>query len=481
MRQCTQDDANKALWSISTTLRDSIAPKVSMGYMLTVLFYKYISDVQLDDITLPEGTSFYDLLDNSHEPANGKRIDDALHKIAEANSASLKGVFQNIRFDSEELGDEERRNDILRLMLESFACPKFDFRFSTKERNDRIGNAYNYLFRQFALEIGKATEEFYTPPEISELIACLMTPEPGDEIADPTCGTASLLLQCAAQVQGKTGGKHTYALYGQESVGLLWSLAQMNLFLHGEDNHGIACGDTLRSPLLLNEDDTLKLFDVIVAHPPFSLNRWDYENAEEDIFDRYDRGVPPRTRADYAFILHMIATMKPVTGRMAVMMPHGVLFRSGPEETIRASLIEENLLDAVIGLPGKLLYSTNIPAVILIFRKQKRDDSVLFIDASQECQSGKNQNILRRMDIDAIVTAYTKRQNIEKYARLATLDEIRSYAYNLNISRYVERFETEGNSDLRSLLQEKAKLSNELTGLDLRLKSYLNDFGISID
>ena len=251
----------------------------------------------------------------------------------------------------------------------------------------------------------------------------------------------------------------------------------MNMFLHGEDNHRIEWGDTIRNPKLLDAEDRLKHFDVVVANPPFSLDKWGVDTAENDRFGRFRRGVPPKSKGDYAFILHMIETMKPKTGRMAVVAPHGVLFRGSSEGKIRQKLIEENLLEAVIGLPEKLFYGTGIPACILIFRKTKADDKVLFIDASREFKSGKNQNQLEEGHIAKIVETYRKRESVDKYAYLATPEEMAENDYNLNIPRYVDTFEEEEEIDLVAVRAERLKLKAELAALEEKMDSYLNELG----
>jgi len=251
----------------------------------------------------------------------------------------------------------------------------------------------------------------------------------------------------------------------------------MNMFLHGEDNHIIKWGDTLRNPRLLNKDESLKHFDVVVANPPFSLDKWGHEAAENDPHGRYRRGIPPKTKADYAFILHMIETMKPRTGRVGVVVPHGVLFRGSSEGKIRKKLIEENLLDAVIGLPEKLFYGTGIPAAILVFKKTKADNNVLFIDASREYDDGKNQNHLSRAHLDKILATYQARENVDKYAYLASLDEIKENDFNLNIPRYVDTFEEEEEIDLETVRKERTELKKQLAEIEKQMDGYLEELG----
>jgi type I restriction enzyme M protein len=385
-------------------------------------------------------------------------------------------VFQDISFNSNKLGDEQQKNDILRHLLEDFARPELNLRPSRVGQLDIIGNAYEFLIKNFASTSGKKAGEFYTPPEVSTLMARLMQPQEGDEICDPTCGSGSLLMKCGRLVRERTGTRK-YALYGQEAIGSTWALAKMNMFLHGEDNHRIEWGDTLRNPKLLDSPTSLKHFDIVVANPPFSLEKWGQEGADADSFGRFRRGVPPRTKGDYAFILHMVETMKPRSGRMAVVVPHGVLFRGAAEGRIRKKLIEENLLDVVIGLPEKLFYGTGIPAAILVFRKHKEDDKVLFIDASGDYQDGKNQNYLRESDLQRILDTVHARQSVEKYAYLASPAEIAENDYNLNIPRYVDTFEEEEEIDLMAVRREREQLKAELARLEQQMTGYLKELG----
>ena len=494
-----QDTINAAVWSACDTFRGTVDPSIYKDYVLTMLFLKYISDVWQDHyevyarehgdhpelitellknerFVLPPSANFYALHAARHQPGNGERIDKALHAIEETNLTKLRDVFQDISFNSTKLGDEAQKNDILRHLLEDFAKPELNLRPSRIGLLDVIGNAYEFLIKNFASTSGKKAGEFYTPPEVSQLMALLVDPQEGDEICDPTCGSGSLLMKCSQLIRQRSGGKK-YALYGQEAIGSTWALAKMNMFLHAEDNHRIEWGDTLRNPKLLDGNSQLKLFDIVVANPPFSLEKWGFENAGADPYKRYRRGVPPRTKADYAFILHMIETMKPGSGRMAVVVPHGVLFRGAAEGRVRKELIDENLLETVIGLPEKLFYGTGIPAAVLVFRKNKKDNQVLFIDASREYQDGKNQNQLREDDLQKILAAAVDRKNQDKYAYLASVAEIAENDYNLNIPRYVDTFEEEAEIDLMAVRAEREKLKAELAVLEERMATYLKELG----
>ena len=279
-------------------------------------------------------------------------------------------------------------------------------------------------------------------------------------------------------IRDNFNGSKKYALFGQEAIGSTWALAKMNMFLHGEDNHRIEWGDTIRHPMLLDKEGTgLLHFDVVTANPPFSLDKWGFEGAANDEFGRFRRGVPPKTKGDYAFISHMIETLKPETGRMGVVVPHGVLFRASSEGKIRTQLIEENLLDAVIGLPEKLFFGTSIPAAVLIFKKHKADDNVLFIDASREFKSGKNQNQLTEVSIKKIIDTYKARETVNKYAYLAAPEEIKENDFNLNIPRYVDTFEEEAEIDLLTVRNERIQLQSELKELEVEMEGYLKELG----
>lgn len=498
-----QDTINKALWSACDTFRGTVSADTYKDFILTMLFLKYISDVWQDHydqyqaehgdepelieemmknerFVLPKSSSFYALFEHRHEPGLGERIDQALHAIEEANGTKLKdagkSVFQDISFNTDRLGEEKQKNTILRHLLEDFAKPDLNLKPSRVGKLDVIGNAYEYMIKLFAASGGQKAGEFYTPPEVSDLISELLDPRPGESICDPACGSGSLLMKCGRKVVANHNSKQ-YALYGQEAIGSTWSLAKMNMFLHGEDNHKIEWGDTIGNPKLLDKNGNLMLFDIVTANPPFSLDKWGHDDAEHDKYGRFRRGVPPKSKGDYAFILHMIETLKPKTGRMAVVVPHGVLFRGSSEGKIRKQLINENLLDAVIGLPEKLFYGTGIPAAILVFKKNKDNNSVLFIDASQEFKSGKNQNQLSDENIQKIVETYYARQNDDKYAYIASLDEIKDNDYNLNIPRYVDTFEEEEEIDLTAVHAEREQLKAQLTELEEEMAKYLEELG----
>ncbi|MCF9046594.1 type I restriction-modification system subunit M [Acinetobacter nectaris] len=503
--QINQDTVNQALWSACNVFHGTTSTDIYKDFILTMLFLKYISDVWQDHydnykkaygdepelieemmknerFVLPRQSNFYSLYDHRYEAGNGERIDFALHTLEEANAIKLKevgiSVFQDISFNTDQLGEEKQKNVILKDLLEAFASTDLDLKPSRIGSIDVIGNSYEFLIKNFAASGSQQTREFYTPPEVSDLIAELLAPQKGDSICDPACGSGSLLIKCGRKVVSNHNSKQ-YALYGQEVIASIWSIAKMNMFLHGEDNHRIELGDTIRNPKFLDQNGDLMLFDIVSSTPPFLLEDWGSDTAESDKFDRFHRGIPPKTKCDYAFISHMIETLKPTTGRMGVVVPHGVLFRGSYEGKIRQKLIDENLLDAVISLPEKLFYGTGIPAAILIFKKQKSDDTVLFIDASREFKSGKNQNNLTVQNITKIVETYRTRESVDKYAYLATLQELKDNDYNLNIPRYVDTSKKEEEIDLIAVHTEREQLKIQLAELEIQMAKHLKQLGLA--
>ncbi|MFH1634712.1 MAG: type I restriction-modification system subunit M [Chloroflexota bacterium] len=497
--QISQDEINSILWKACDTFRGTVDPSEYKNYILVMLFVKYISDFWLDHyeqykqrygddetrlrrrmdhekFKLPAGTDFYSLYEQRNETNLGEIIDMALAAIEEANVEKLQGVFRNISFNSEAaLGQTRQRNARLKNLLTDFHDPRLDMRPSRINGMDIIGNAYEYLIGKFAAGAGKKGGEFYTPAEVSQLLAKLLDPQPGDRIYDPTCGSGSLLIKCASEV-----GSDDYALYGQESNGSTWALAMMNMFLHDVNQPKIEWGDTIDNPLH-REGDNLMRFNAVVANPPFSLDKWGYENAAADPFKRFWRGVPPKSKGDYAFLTHMVEStyLEPSqNGRVAVVVPHGVLFRGSSEGKIRQQLIEENLLDAVIGLAPNLFYGTGIPVAILVFKRNKPDTSVLFIDASGDFEPGSNQNRLRRADIDKILAAYQARETVDKFAYLADFDEIRENDFNLNIPRYVDTFEPELPVDMAAVNAEIGRLKVKLAEVEQQMETYLQELGL---
>ena len=494
-----QQDINNAAWAACDTFRGVMDAAGYKDYILVTLFLKYISDVwaehyelyleQFGDdderilrklkrerFVLPEGSGFYDLYKQRNEANIGELINRALDSIETANKVKLDGVFRNIDFNSEaNLGQPKDRNRRLKMLLEDFNKPKLNMRPS-RVSEDVIGNVYIYLIERFASDAGKKAGEFYTPHKVSELVAKLCKPKSGARICDPTCGSGGLLIET-----GKAVDDHNFSIYGMEVNGSTWALCRMNMFLHNADSARIEWCNTLTSPSLV-KDDRLMKFDNIVANPPFSLSKWGVTEAEADPFNRFWRGVPPQSKGDYAFISHMVESATKQKGRVVVVVPHGVLFRSAAEGRIREKLIEENLLDAVIGLPGNLFPTTSIPVAILIFDRSREKGGanedrkdILFINASKDYQPGKNQNTLLDDHIKKIINTYEKRKAKEKYAYLADFKEIKENDFNLNIPRYVDTFEEEVEIDIKAVQQEIEKLENELIMVRSKMAKLLDE------
>ena len=496
MRKINQSEINDVAWRACDTFRGVVDAENYRNYILVMLFWKYVSDVWRDHrdayakeykgnqeriqrrlsrerFQLPDGCDFLSLYALRNETDIGERMNVALAGIEEANKAKLEGVFREVDFNSEnKLGRTRDRNTKLKLVLEDFADPRLDLRPSVVGEEDVIGNVYEYLLERFASDAGKKAGEFYTPGQVSKLLAILLNPKKGDTICDPACGSGSLLIKV-----GRQADERDFALFGQEMNGTTHALCRMNMFLHGMDNFRIEWGDTLRNPRLFEGDHLLK-FDIVVANPPFSLDKWGHDSAEADPFHRYYRGLPPKSKGDYAFITHMIESAREGSGRVGVVVPHGVLFRGAAEGKIRQKFIEENLLEAVIGLPANLFFGTGIPAAILIFNKGKTHGDVLFIDASRDYKDAKNQNVLTDEHVDKIVATYRAFETVEKYAYRATPQELADNDFNLNIPRYVDTFEEEAEIDLGAVKQEIATLESQLTAVRAKMKNHLQELGL---
>ena len=498
----TSEEIANTVWSACDTFRGTLDPTLYKDYVLSFLFFKYVSDVykahkealeeKYDDpdlvrrklererFVIPEGHTFDDIKESriAEDSDLGDQINKALTAIENANPEKLNTVFRDVNFNSEaNLGETKERNRRLRNLIDKFDTPTLDFQAfaDDPEGQDIIGQAYMRLIGWFASDSGKKGGEFYTPQEVSEVIARVVDPQRGERIYDPTIGSGSLAIEAAEQVESKD-----FAIYGQEANRMTWALAKMNMFIHGIDGATIERGDTINDPKL-KEGNALMKFEVVVANPPFSLKDWGKEEAKQDPWNRFDRGVPPKNRGDYAFLQHMVHSAREGTGRVASVVPHGVLFRGGAESRIREQLIKENLLDAVIGLPEGLFFGTGIPAAIIVFRKDRTDrgvDDVLFIDASEHYREETGQNVLRDEDVNRIVNAYWAREDQDKFAYVAAPDEIEENDYNPNIPRYVDTFEPEDTIDLEEVQREIDRIEEELDETSEVLNRHLSELGL---
>jgi len=492
--EISQDKINSVAWNACNTFRGVVDASEYKNYILVFLFIKYLSDLRKDRLAelseqydgdevridralkrerfvLPKHCTYDYIYAKRNESNVGEIINKALHDIEENNKEKLEGVFRNIDFNSTTaLGETKDRNSRLKSLIEDFSDPVLDFRPSKIGKKDVIGNTYEFLIQNFASDAGKKGGEFYTPSEVSELMSELLKPQEKERLYDPTCGSGSLLIKLAKQV-----GSRDYSVFGQESNGSTWALCKMNMFLHDIDNARIEWGDTIKNPKL-HVDDKLMKFDVVAANPPFSLKKWGESEAEHDRYNRFWRGIPPKTKGDYGFISHMVESLNE-HGRMVVVVPHGVLFRGNREAKIREQFIKENLLDAVIGLPEQLFFGTGIPAALLVFKKGRERNDILFIDASKEYQDGKKQNKLRDEDIQKIVSTYEAFETIDKYSYVSSIDEIEENEFNLNIPRYVDTFEEEEEVDIAEVKKEIDSLESELANVRGKMNEYLKELG----
>lgn len=393
--------------------------------------------------------------------------------VGESSQDDFEDLFEDMDLDSNKLGKGEgERSKLIGKIILNIE----DLNLDISETNfDILGHAYEYLIGKFAASAGKKAGEFYTPAQVSELLARIVTLENKNlkSAYDPTCGSGSLLLR----VRNNVSNPKSIKLYGQEMVSTTYNLARMNMLLHSVDyeKFDIANDDTLEKP---SEKHKGLKFDAVVANPPYSA-KWDPTGKEEDSrFNGYDGKYAPSSKADYAFVEHMIHHLSD-SGTLAVVLPHGVLFRGSSEETIRTKIIKDyNYLDAVIGLPANLFFGTGIPTCILVLKKCRNNDDVVFIDASKYFENGKNQNYLREEDITRILDAYKERKDIDKYMHVATLKEIEENDYNLNIPRYVDTFEPEPEIDIHQVMDEIKKLEKERDELDKEIEKYLKELGL---
>ncbi|MBT2498075.1 SAM-dependent DNA methyltransferase [Agromyces sp. ISL-38] len=448
-----KSDLYSSLWKGADELRGSMDASQYKDYVLTLLFVKYVSDkakVSKNSlIVVPKGSSFDDLLLLKHKPDIGERINVAIRALADENE--LVGVINNANFnDPNKLGDGKDMVARLSNLLGIFQ--DLDFSGSRAEGDDLLGDAYEYLMRHFATESGKSKGQFYTPAEVSRVMAQLIgitssTPKSAT-VYDPTCGSGSLLLKVAA------AAPNGLTVYGQEMDNATWALAVMNMILHGNATAEIEPGNTIARPRFLKDPKTIQTFDFVVANPPFSVKTW--TNGLEEGYGRFEFGRPPEKNGDYAFLLHILKSLKS-TGKGAVILPHGVLFRGNTEATIRREIVKRGYIKAIIGLPANLFYGTGIPACIVVLDKENAADrtDIFMIDASKGFEKDGPKNRLRPRDMHKIVDVFTRELEVPRYSRKVPLNEIADAKndYNLNIPRYVDSSEPEDIQDLHAHLQ----------------------------
>lgn len=445
------------LWKSCDELRGGMDASQYKDYILVLLFMRYVTDKYYGKkdalIEVPDGGSFHDLLKLKGDKEIGDKTNIVIRKLADTND--LVGVITVADFnDTDKLGKGKEMVDRLTNLIAIFEDPELDFGDNGADGDDILGDAYEYLMKNFATESGKSKGQFYTPAEVSRIMAKFIGIEKAKSqsqtIYDPTCGSGSLLLKAADEAE------RGVTIYGQEKDVATVALAKMNMILHGNEIAEIQQGDTISSPEFKNSDGTLKTFDFAVANPPFSTKSWssgiDPNNDEFDRFTGY--GIPPAKNGDYAFLLHFIKSLKS-KGKGAIILPHGVLFRGNVEAVIRKNIIRKGYLKGVIGLPANLFFGTGIPAAILVIDKENSEarKGIFMIDASKGYIKDGNKNRLREQDVHKIVDVFNKQLEIPKFSRMVSVEEIESNEYNLNIPRYIDNQEEEDIQDIAAHLQ----------------------------
>lgn len=493
--ELTLSELERHLWESANILRGPIDAADFKTYIFPLLFFKRISDVHSEEhqaalveyngdeeaalfpenyrFQVPKGCHWNDVRTVA---ANvGQALQLAMRGIEQANPHTLYGIFGDAAWTN-----KERLPDaLLRDLIEHFSQIQLG---NDSAKDDILGQAYEYLIKKFADATNKKAGEFYTPRTVVRLMVNILDPKAGESIYDPTCGTGGMLLEAIHHVQETRGDVRTLwgKLYGQEKNLTTSAIARMNLFLHGAADFKIVRGDTLRNPAFYTGDD-LATFDCVIANPPFSLEKWGEEVWSSDPYGRNFAGMPPTKNGDYAFVQHMIKSMAAKTGRMAVVLPHGALFRMGKEGAIRKKLLSMDLLEAVIGLGPNLFYGTGLAACILVFKRRKlreRKNKVLVIDASKEVKVGRAQNELLGEHIDRIYGWYQEFQNVEGIAQVVSLDEIAGNDYNLNIPRYVEPVADQEVITVEKAMQRLRETADAASAAEERLIELLKKEGL---
>jgi type I restriction enzyme M protein len=498
----TQAQLESKLWRAADILRGQIDSSDYKNYIFSILFLKRLSDRFDEEVekAIAEGVDpkVADSDPDEHEffvPPDcrwqalvsasmglGEVLNRASIEIEAANTPRLDGILRSTNWnDDSKLGSPANRDRIVRSLLVHFS--DLDLRDDNLERRDVLGNAYEYLIKQFADDAGKKGGEFYTPRSVVQLLVELLRPAEGMRIGDPTVGSGGMLIYSAKYVEDHGGNPLNLVLHGQErNLGTL-GICKMNMLLHGLRSARIEGGDTIAEPQLLDEHGRLLTYDRVIANPPFSLKEWGYDFAANDPHHRFDRfgAIPPRTKGDLAFLQHMIATTN-ASGMIGVVMPHGILFRGGAEGVIRKGIIEADLFEALIGLAPNIFYGASIPVAICVLNKAKqpeRQGKVLFIDAAQEgyFRPGKAQNYLDPEHIAAIVAACQGFQERPGFAHVADREEIRANEFNLNISRYVDTTVEQEHVDIGDALARLRELERERDAAAKRMDELLAELG----
>lgn len=493
----TVDQLERYLWSAADILRGSIDSSDYKGFIFGLLFLKRLSDRFEEECEVVKADSGDPEDPDEHQffvPRAARwaaiqrastEIGEALNKacaaLEDSNARTLEGVLGGIDYNDErKLGDARHRDTVLARLVQHFS--RVNLRNSNLAEPDMLGRAYEYLIEKFADDAGKKGGEFYTPRKVVQLIVELLAPKEGMRICDPTVGSGGMLIACAEYVKKHGGDPRNLSLFGQEKNLGTWAICKMNTLLHGLPDARIEKGDTIRDPKLV-QDGALMVFDRVIANPPFSLDEWGREVAENDSYGRFRFGIPPKTKGDLAFVQHMVAVLNK-QGQLGVVMPHGVLFRGSSEGEIRKGFLKEDLIEAVIGLPTNLFYGTGIPAAILVFNRDKKTErrgKVMFIHAAGEYLEGSAQNFLRDQDVEKISKTFHAYRDVERYARVVDVGEIEKNDFNLNITRYIETAEAEEKVDVAAAVAKLRELEKARAEAETRMNWFLRELGYASD
>ena len=466
------------LWKAADELRGGMDASQYKDYVLVILFVKYVSDKYVKDLyapfIIPHGASFGDMVNAKGKSDIGEKINIIVSNLAKENN--LKGIIDQTDFDDDtKLGKGKEKVERLSNLISIFENEVLDFSKNRAEGDDILGDVYEYFMKNFATEAGKSKGQFYTPAEVSRIMAKIIgagnIKSSATTVYDPTCGSGSLLLKVAAEALEHSGFQ--ISIYGQEKDNATRALSKMNMILHGFPTADIAQGNTLADPEFKDERGGIKRFDFCVANPPFSDKKWrNGIYAQNDVFHRFDEGIPPAKNGDYAYLLHFIKSLKN-SGKGAIVLPHGVLFRGNAEGMIRKNLIKKGYIKGIIGLPPNLFFGTGIPALILIIDKENAEgrNKIFIIDASKGYIKDGPKNCLREQDIHKITDAFLNFKEIPKYSRNVPVAEIEEQDYNLNIPRYIDTSEEEDLQDI------SAHISGGIPDSDInKLEQYWNVF-----
>lgn len=491
----------KKLWDCANVLRGELSSTEYKDYIFGLLFLKRMNDQfdlereklieeyknkGIDDETIEALISDPSLYETFYVPEQarwnkfkdlnsdiGSELDKAFKSIEnEPKNSELIGVLTTANYNDKERVPDSKLNQLLQIF------DSMNLSNEGLENPDILGDAYMYLIKMFADDGGKRGGEFYTPEEVKEVMIRILKPKETDSIYDPTVGSGGFLISSINYVKEQGGNHKNLQLYGQEINLSTWAIAKINMLLHDIKGATIWKGDTIREPKN-REGDMLMTFDKVLANPPFSLKNWGREVAKENNYNRFNYGVPPKSYGDFAFVEHMVSSLNS-NGKMATVVPHGILFRGGAERKIRKNMLEDDLFEAVIGLPANLFYGTGIPAAIIILNKNKpveKKNKVLFIDASKGFKKDGNKNKLTEENIEKIVETYNNFKDVDKYARLIDLEEIKYNDYNLNIPRYVDTTEPEPEVDINDVINRISERKEKLSKSREQINEYLEELG----